>query len=62
MTEQSEYAEGATRPAPTGVAAVDAVLDAVEGLDGRPLEEHVAAFESAHEQLRRALDAAPEQR
>lgn len=41
----------------TGVAAVDEVIAAVEGLDGRPVEEHVAVFEAAHDQLRRALDA-----
>lgn len=40
----------------TGVAAVDEVLGAVQALDGRPVEEHVAVFEQAHERLRRALD------
>lgn len=53
MTEQAIPAQ----PAPTGVGAVDAVVDAVSALEDRPLEEHVAAFESAHERLRRALDA-----
>ena len=48
-------------PARTGVPAVDAVLETVESLGGRPLEEHASVFESAHDQLRRALDAAPEQ-
>ena len=43
-------------PVRTGVADVDAVLEAVEGLEGRPLEEHVAVFEDAHGRLRRALD------
>lgn len=41
----------------TGVEAVDQVLAAVAALDGRPVDEHVAVFERAHEQLRRALDA-----
>lgn len=44
----------------TGLAsvdAVDAVVASVEALEQRPLEEHVAVFEAAHEQLRRALDA-----
>jgi len=50
-----------TAASPTGVVAVDAVLKAVDAVSDRPLEEHVAVFESAHEQLRRALDAAPEQ-
>jgi len=47
-------------PAPvrTGVADVDTVLDSVEALDDRRVEEHAAVFETAHEQLRRALDGA----
>ena len=40
----------------TGLAAVDDVLASVRELDGRPVEEHVAVFEQAHERLRRALD------
>ena len=43
-------------PAPTGIASIDTVLDLVAGLDSRPLEEHAAAFETAHQQLRQALD------
>ncbi|CAB4719396.1 MAG: hypothetical protein F2667_09860 [Actinobacteria bacterium] len=43
----------------TGVAAVDAVVDAVAELGDQPLESHLAVFEAAHEQLRRALDARP---
>ena len=43
----------------TGLASVDAVVRSVEGLDDRPVDEHVAVFEQAHEQLRRALDHAP---
>jgi hypothetical protein len=42
----------------TGHPAVDEVLRSLEGLDGRPVDEHVAAFEDAHEQLRRALSTA----
>jgi hypothetical protein len=50
-------APGDDREAPTtGMTAVDDVLAAVEALDGRPVEEHVAVFEQAHERLRRALD------
>ena len=41
----------------TGVDSVDAVIAAVEELEERPIEEHVGVFETAHEQLRRALDA-----
>ncbi|MEO5665776.1 MAG: hypothetical protein ABIR39_21105 [Nocardioides sp.] len=40
----------------TGVAAVDAVLASVQAVDDRPVAEHVAVFEQAHDQLRRALD------
>lgn len=43
----------------TGVPAVDEVLDEVAALSERPVAEHVAVFESAHERLRRALDAQP---
>lgn len=43
----------------TGLAEVDAVIEAVDALDGTPVEEHVAVFERAQEQLRRALDATP---
>ncbi|MBC2934733.1 hypothetical protein [Nocardioides sp. zg-1228] len=45
---------------PTGVEAVDRVLADVSGLDGIPVSDHVAVFERAHEQLRRALDARPD--
>jgi hypothetical protein len=41
----------------TGVAEVDAVLSSLDGLADSPVSEHVAVFESAHERLRRALDA-----
>ncbi len=43
-------------PVRTGVGDVDTVIAAVEGLEERPLEEHVGVYETAHEQLRRALD------
>ncbi len=57
MTEEPGVAGGV--PAPTGIASIDSVLDLVAGLDGRPLEEHAAVFETAHSELRRALDEAP---
>lgn len=41
----------------TGVDAVDAVLSDVAAVVGAPVADHVAVFERAHEQLRRALDA-----
>lgn len=40
----------------TGSDRVDDVIRSVEELEDRPLEEHVAVFESAQVQLRRALD------
>ena len=40
----------------TGAPDVDEVIAAVEELDERPLEEHVGVFETAHAELRRALD------
>ena len=42
----------------TGNVTVDAVLGSLEGLEDRPVSEHVEVFEHAHEQLRRALDGA----
>lgn len=50
MTEDAQ-------PVRTGVDRVDEVIEAVEHLEERPIEEHVGVFEAAHEQLRRALDA-----
>jgi hypothetical protein len=41
----------------TGVASVDRVLGELDGLDDLPLDQHVAAFEGAHDSLRSALDA-----
>ena len=43
-------------PVRTGVHDVDEVITAVEELEERPLEEHVGVFETAHAELRRALD------
>ena len=43
-----------------GDAAVDEVLASVAALDDRPVDEHVAVFEQAHDRLRRALDARPD--
>lgn len=40
---------------PTGNATVDSVLESLDRLDGAPVSEHVAVYESAHEQLRSAL-------
>lgn len=43
---------------PTGNAEVDAVLDTLAGLAERPVDEHVAVFDGAHETLRRTLSNA----
>lgn len=39
----------------TGHPVVDEVLRSMQGLQDRPVEEHVAIFEAAHEKLRAAL-------
>lgn len=57
--EPVEPAEPAGRS--TGHPAVDEVLGSLEGLAERPVAEHVAVFEQAHEQLRRALSGQPGQ-
>ena len=42
-------------PQPTGHPAVDEVLASLTGLEHRPVAEHVAVFETAHDRLRAAL-------
>lgn len=42
-------------PQPTGHPAVDEVLASLAGLEERPVAEHVAVFEAAHDRLRAAL-------
>lgn len=42
----------------TGHPAVDEVLRSLDELDGRPVDEHVAIFEQAHDRLRQALSGA----
>jgi hypothetical protein len=70
MTEQSpggprsEGGSGAPdgideEPVATGDPRVDSVLADVEHVDELPLEDQLAAFERAHEQLRSALDSDP---
>jgi hypothetical protein len=58
-TQGTEAAPAATTASATttGHGAVDAVLASLQGLAELPVEEHVAVFEQAHEQLRGALDA-----
>ena len=52
-----ELAEDAGR---TGVEEVDDVLASTEGLEDRPVDEHVEVFENAHDRLRQALDGRTE--
>ena len=52
MTED----EPAGGPRTTGVPEVDRVITDVLRIDGQPLADHVAAFEQAHDRLRRVLD------
>lgn len=44
----------------TGHPLVDEVLETMRGLQDRPVEEHVAIFEAAHEKLRATLTDAGE--
>ncbi|MGA9748403.1 MAG: hypothetical protein WBQ50_13175 [Nocardioides sp.] len=48
----------AQTPASTGHEQVDRVLASLEGLEDRPVSEHVTVFEQAHDRLRDALAAA----
>ena len=48
-----------SEPLESGIPAVDQVVASIDQLDGRPLEEHLAEFERAHQALRSALDADP---
>lgn len=55
--EQGTDPVGAGRsPERTGNHDVDRVLSSLEALDDLPIDEHVAVFERAHENLRGALD------
>ena len=57
--QRSEHVATDESAALTGHEAVDGVLRSLDGLEHRPVEEHVVVFESAHETLRAALaDAA----
>jgi hypothetical protein len=58
MTEQAQHTDQvAEEPVRTGNDAVDRVLESLDALDDTPVDEHVAVFERAHEQLRAALDS-----
>ena len=54
--DAAESAEAAaTEPGPTGVPAVDDALDRLTSLEGLPVDEHPAVFESVHGSLRGVL-------
>lgn len=54
-----DYPDAADQaPAATGHPAVDEVLRSLESLGDSPVDEHVAVFEQAHDQLRRTLSGA----
>jgi hypothetical protein len=44
-----------TAPEPTGHDTVDDVTASLAALDGLPVDDHVAVFESAHDRLRAVL-------
>lgn len=53
-----EIAARSVTPVETGHPAVDEVLRSLNALDDTPVDEHVAVFEQAHEELRRTLSGA----
>jgi len=55
---EAEIAARALVPVETGHPAVDEVLRSLSRLDDVPVDEHVAVFEQAHEELRRTLSGA----
>jgi hypothetical protein len=55
VSDQTERSDEVPESMTTGHADVDAVLGSLEGLEDRPVIEHVAVFEAAHESLRAAL-------
>jgi hypothetical protein len=60
--EETDTVEPADDGSPsTGHPAVDEVLRSLDELDGRPVDEHVVAFERAHETLRRTLSGAADE-
>jgi hypothetical protein len=55
---EAEIAARSVIPVETGHPAVDEVLRSLNALDDVPVDEHVAVFEQAHEELRRTLSGA----
>lgn len=59
VARESSYDDHPARTVePTGHPAVDEVLRSLDQLGGRPVDEHVAVFEQAHDRLRQALSGA----
>jgi hypothetical protein len=56
---EEDLGPSSPEPLETGIPEVDAVIASVDQLDDRPLDEHLAGFERAHQALRSALDADP---
>lgn len=57
--DESQAEPASAEPATaTGHPAVDEVMRSLEALGDAPVDEHVAVFEQAHEQLRRTLQGA----
>ncbi len=54
----AEASPDASPAVATGHPAVDEVLRSLGALSDAPVDEHVAVFEEAHEQLRRTLSGA----
>ncbi|MCZ4497844.1 MAG: hypothetical protein JWQ74_397 [Marmoricola sp.] len=59
---QARADASSVEPVITGHDGVDEVLQTLNSLDGVPVDEHVAVFEQAHEQLRRTLSGAGDDR
>jgi hypothetical protein len=58
MTENHDDALDPQAVDTTGHPEVDAVLASLGGIEERPVADHVAVFEAAHERLRGALASA----
>lgn len=58
MTDNHDDPRGPLAAEPTGHPEVDGVLASLDSLAERPVAEHVAVFEAAHERLRGALASA----
>lgn len=55
MTDSEQFPQVPGALEPTGHRAVDEVTASLQDLDGLPVDQHVAVFESAHDRLRAVL-------